>query len=111
MAEAHSARAAHVLEDTVAVRVDSLSNVDGEAITTPPRAADFHSSGGEMEALIRATDWSQTPIGAPHAWSPTLRTLVGFLLANRFPLLLWWGPQYIQIYNDAYRPIPGSKHP
>jgi signal transduction histidine kinase/DNA-binding response OmpR family regulator len=111
MAEAHSARAAHVLEDTVAVRVDSLSNVDGEAIPTPPRAADFHSSGGEMEALIRATDWSQTPIGAPHAWSPTLRTLVGFLLANRFPLLLWWGPQYIQIYNDAYRPIPGSKHP
>jgi signal transduction histidine kinase/DNA-binding response OmpR family regulator len=111
MAEAHSARAAHVLEDTVAVRVDSLSNVDGEAIPTPPRAADFHSSGGEMEALIRATDWSKTPIGAPHAWSPTLRTLVGFLLANRFPLLLWWGPQYIQIYNDAYRPIPGSKHP
>ena len=66
---------------------------------------------GEMDALIRAKDWSKTPIGAPHTWSPTLRTLVSFLLANRFPLLLWWGPQYIQIYNDAYRPIPGTKHP
>ena len=37
--------------------------------------------------------------------------MVGLLLANRFPLLLWWGPDYVQIYNDAYRPIPGAKHP
>jgi hypothetical protein len=64
-----------------------------------------------MGALVRATDWSRTPIGPVESWSPTLRTMVNFLLANRFPLLLWWGPQYIQIYNDAYRPIPGAKHP
>jgi len=37
--------------------------------------------------------------------------MVSFLLANRFPLLLWWGPEYISIYNDAYRPILGGKHP
>ncbi len=37
--------------------------------------------------------------------------MVSLLLANRFPMLLWWGPQYIQIYNDAYRPVLGSKHP
>ncbi len=37
--------------------------------------------------------------------------ILSLLLANRFPLLLWWGPDYIQFYNDAYRPIPGSKHP
>jgi PAS domain S-box-containing protein len=41
----------------------------------------------------------------------TLKTMVSFLLANRFPLLLWWGPDYISIYNDAYRPILGAKHP
>jgi hypothetical protein len=33
------------------------------------------------------------------------------LLANRFPMLLWWGPEYIQVYNDAYRPILGTRHP
>jgi signal transduction histidine kinase len=37
--------------------------------------------------------------------------MVSFLLANRFPLLLWWGADYISIYNDAYRPILGTKHP
>ncbi len=71
----------------------------------------FLDSGGEMGALIRAADWSNTPIGPFENWSRSLRTMVSFLLANRFPLLLWWGPQYISIYNDAYRPILGNKHP
>jgi PAS domain S-box-containing protein len=64
-----------------------------------------------MGALMRAVDWSTTPLGPPGQWSASLRMMVSFLLANRFPLLLWWGPQYIQIYNDAYRPILGTKHP
>jgi signal transduction histidine kinase/CheY-like chemotaxis protein len=64
-----------------------------------------------MGARISAFDWAKTPIGAIESWSPALRMMVRMLLANRFPLLLWWGPQYISIYNDAYRPILGTKHP
>ena len=37
--------------------------------------------------------------------------MIRFLLANRLPWLLWWGPQYVSIYNDAYRPVLGTKHP
>jgi PAS domain S-box-containing protein len=74
-------------------------------------AVDFPAGGGEMGALIRATDWTRTPIGPIESWSATLRMMVSFLLANRFPLLLWWGPEYVSIYNDAYRPILGAKHP
>jgi PAS domain S-box-containing protein len=69
------------------------------------------AGGGEMGAAMRALDWSQTPIGPVASWSPSLRMMVRFLLANRFPLLLWWGPQYVSIYNDAYRPVLGTKHP
>ncbi|HKV14368.1 MAG TPA: PAS domain S-box protein [Reyranella sp.] len=72
---------------------------------------DFLAGGGEMGALIRAKDWSKTPIGPIEGWSLSLRMMVSFLLANRFPLLLWWGPQYISLYNDPYRPVLGSKHP
>lgn len=64
-----------------------------------------------MGELVRSLDWSATPLGAPENWSPALRTIVPILLANRFPQLLWWGPEYISIYNDAYRPILGRKHP
>ncbi len=33
------------------------------------------------------------------------------MLANRFPHVLWWGPHFIQFYNDPYRPVLGEKHP
>ena len=57
---------------------------------------------GEMAQRIRAMDWSATPLGPIDRWSPTLRTMVRLMLANRFPLLLWWGPEFVQLYNDAY---------
>ncbi|HKW12355.1 MAG TPA: ATP-binding protein [Gemmatimonadaceae bacterium] len=60
---------------------------------------------------IRSFDWSRTPIGPIESWSPSLKTMVSIMLANRFPMLLWWGPDYIQLYNDAYRPVLGVKHP
>jgi hypothetical protein len=74
-------------------------------------AAGWLVGGGEMGKRIRAFDWSKTPLGPFESWSPALRTMVRILLANRFPHILWWGPQYIQFYNDPYRQIPGSKHP
>src|SRR5262245_29761943 len=64
-----------------------------------------------MGERIRAFDWSKTAIGSPETWSPALRMMIRFLLANRLPWLLWWGPQYVSIYNDSYCPVLGTKHP
>ncbi|QYY28418.1 response regulator [Cupriavidus pinatubonensis] len=75
----------------------------------PSSGADWAS--GEMAERIRTFDWSATPLGAIESWSPTLRSMIRIMLANRFPHILWWGPSYVQFYNDAYRPIPGTKHP
>ena len=74
-------------------------------------AADFLPEDTEMGRLVRELDWAATPLGPVEDWSASLRMVVRFVLANRFPMLLWWGPQYIQVYNDAYRPILGTKHP
>jgi signal transduction histidine kinase len=71
----------------------------------------FLPGGGEMGERIRAFDWAGTPLGPVEHWSAALRTTLRIILANRFPHLLWWGPEYIQLYNDAYAPIPGAKHP
>jgi signal transduction histidine kinase len=81
------------------------------ALFDRPHIADRFANDSEMAALIRTKDWGETPLGRTSDWSPSLRMMVGVLLANRFPLLLWWGPEYISIYNDAYRPILGNKHP
>ena len=65
---------------------------------------DHLSGGGDMGALMRALDWSATPVGPVEEWSQALRTTVGLLLRNRFPLILWWGPKFVQFYNDTDRP-------
>jgi len=78
---------------------------------TNPEPAHFLAGGGEMGERIRTFNWSSTVLGPISSWSPSLKMMVRFLLANRFPHLLWWGPDFIQIYNDPYRPILGTKHP
>jgi signal transduction histidine kinase/DNA-binding response OmpR family regulator len=87
-----------------------MSATQGSSETDRPASA-WIEGGGELGALIRTFDWSKTPIGSMANWSPTLRIMIPVLLANRFPLLLWWGPQYVSIYNDAYIPVLGAKHP
>lgn len=72
---------------------------------------DVLAGGGQMGALMRSIDWARTPLGPVESWSASLRMIVRLLLANRFPLLLWWGPDHCQLYNDAYRPVLGTKHP
>jgi PAS domain S-box-containing protein len=94
-----------------AIEINPPVDTASAGCETARRPLEFLAGGGEMGSLIRALDWSKTPLGAPETWPPSLRMMVSLLLANRFPLLLWWGPQYIQIYNDAYRPVLGTKHP
>jgi PAS domain S-box-containing protein len=68
--------------------------------------------GGEMGALMRAFDWSKTPVGAVSTWPQSLRTTLGILLDSGYPMYIAWGAEFTQFYNDAYRPILGSKkHP
>lgn len=74
---------------------------------------DFLSKGGEMGALTRAKDWSKTLVGSVETWPQSLRTTLGLLLNSKFPMFLFWGPEHICFYNDAYRPSLGNdgKHP
>ncbi len=65
-----------------------------------------------MGALTRARDWSASPLGPPETWPQSLRTAVRILLNTNHPMFIWWGPQLIQFYNDAYRQTMGpERHP
>ncbi|MBD1926070.1 PAS domain S-box protein [Trichocoleus sp. FACHB-90] len=67
--------------------------------------------GGEMGALMRSHNWSQTPLGAIETWPQSLRTIVPLVLNSRFPMVIWWGKELVLLYNDAWQPILGTKHP
>jgi len=76
------------------------------------RQTDPLAGGGEMGALMRSIDWSRTAVGPVSAWPQSLRTALSILLETGFPMYIAWGPEFIQFYNDGYRPILGStKHP
>ncbi len=78
---------------------------------SPESTEQFLSGGGEMGKLIRTMDWSKTALGPVETWPQSLRTSVSLCLSSTFPILIAWGPETIQIYNDSYRPICGAKHP
>jgi len=75
-------------------------------------ALDFLAGGGEMGALMREHDWTRSPLGPPQDWPDALKMSVSICLNSRFPMVLWWGPDCIMLYNDAWRPVLGAtKHP
>ncbi|MGQ0775540.1 MAG: SpoIIE family protein phosphatase [Pseudonocardiales bacterium] len=67
--------------------------------------------GSEMGRLMVAMDWETTPLRAPQTWPEMLRRTVRMMLASKQQMVLFWGAQYVALYNDAYFPVIGSKHP
>jgi PAS domain S-box-containing protein len=77
-----------------------------------PADRDFLSGGGAMGALMRAFDWSSSPLGPPSTWSQSLRTVVRLMLNTGHPMYIWWGADGACLYNDAYsRSIGPERHP
>src|SRR5687767_15224428 len=71
----------------------------------------FLQGGGEMGARMRAMDWLKTPLGPVDAWPQSLRSTVSMLLPSKAQIILFWGPEFTVLYNDAYRAVFGAKHP
>src|SRR5215831_19794917 len=75
-----------------------------EAIGRPERIL---PAGGEMKRLTYQKDWSATPLGPLSDWPQSLKSAVEIMLNSSYPMLVWWGPTLIQLYNDAYTPVLG----
>jgi hypothetical protein len=71
----------------------------------------FLAGGGEMGAAIRAFDWSRTALGPFEKWPQSLRSPLSMILPSKAQICLFWGSEYVILYNDAYRPVFGAKHP
>ena len=74
-------------------------------------ALELFSGNSELSALMRAKDWSRTPLGPPEQWPQSLKTCVRIVLTSRQPMFVWWGEALINLYNDPYKAIVGGKHP
>jgi PAS domain S-box-containing protein len=65
----------------------------------------------DIPKLIDDLGWSTSKLGARECWPRSLKTIVDVVLASAFPMFLVWGAERILIYNDAYAPLLGDRHP
>jgi signal transduction histidine kinase len=86
----------------------SLQQHHKDTVTAPPS---FLLNGGSIGSLLQSMDWSSSPLGAPHTWSPHLQAVMATLLPAQAQFVLFWGDAYVALYNDAYAPTIGTKHP
>ncbi len=64
-----------------------------------------------MAARIRGFDWAATPLGAMADWPDELRVVHRLMERSTAPAAIYWGPELILLYNDAWAPIPAERHP
>ena len=62
-----------------------------------------------MAQRLRERDWAGSVLGPRATWPHSLNLALNICLDSHFPIALWWGPQLIQFYNDAYQPIIGDE--
>lgn len=82
----------------------------GDAAMTHTGSA-WPRGSSEMAAMMRLHPWPGTPLGPVASWPQSLRTCIDVALGCSFPMILLWGPELRQFYNDAYRSLMGTKHP
>ena len=64
-----------------------------------------------MARRMRELAWSETALGPVESWPQSLRSAVSILLPSKAQIILFWGPEFVVLYNDAYRSVFGAKHP
>ncbi|WP_137974282.1 PAS domain-containing protein [Pseudomonas sp. F(2018)] len=77
----------------------------------PLEHSDQPLDSGSIGALLQSHDWCESPLGPPIGWSSSLKTLMATVLPAKAQIVLFWGPQFVALYNDAYAPSIGAKHP
>ncbi|KUI57612.1 Hybrid signal transduction histidine kinase A [Cytospora mali] len=61
--------------------------------------------------VLTSVDWASTPLGPLTSWPALLKQTLNQVLADSRPIAIYWGDQYITIYNEAFSKLCGSKHP
>jgi len=69
------------------------------------------TTGSEAAALIARLDWAHSPLGEANDWPQSLRTAVDIVIHSPMPMLLLWGSELTQLYNDGFALLAGNKHP
>ena len=88
--------------------VTSHMSISDRAVMSAPY---FLMGGGEMGARLRQFAWDESPLGLPETWPRALQWAVNVCLNSSFPSAIYWSRDHLLLYNDAWIPVAGDRHP
>ncbi len=101
----------NVVDETLLVSEIAATDTRHTQQEASLHSVEFPAGGGEMGALIRSHDWSSTPLGPISEWPQCLKSAVDIMLPAQAQIVMFWGQEFAALYNDAYAPSIGDKHP
>lgn len=72
---------------------------------------EIFSGQDEISRMLERGDWDQSMLGPPSVWPPCLRSAVDIMLPSMAQIVLFWGPDFVALYNAPYAPSIGQRHP
>ncbi|KAH6657854.1 hypothetical protein BKA67DRAFT_504541, partial [Truncatella angustata] len=104
------------VEDQIFVRRNSdfISDIDSIPLERPSFDWTRIPLTPELPSHIqfaRTRDWASTSLGPIENWSADLRAMANMVMGSPHPAAMYWGPDHVAIYNEAYVPMAGQKHP
>lgn len=61
--------------------------------------------------VVQNVDWESTSLGPMSDWPVQLQHTFNQLVSDSRPVALYWGPEYVTIYNEAFSKYCGARHP
>jgi len=70
-----------------------------------------NASAVPVSSLLDTVDWASGLLGPKSEWPACLHAAIGIMLPSQAQIVMFWGPEFVAFYNDAYAPTIGNKHP
>ncbi|WP_440984141.1 PAS domain S-box protein [Shinella sumterensis] len=61
--------------------------------------------------LLDTVDWASGPLGPKTEWPACLHAAIDIMVPSQAQIVMFWGPEFVALYNDVYAPTIGDKHP
>ncbi len=75
------------------------------------RLDELFPGDNSTDARFREIEWTATPLGPVEQWPQELVTAIRTVMPSTIPMLIWWGPDLVQIFNHTYTDFLGDKFP
>ena len=71
----------------------------------------FESDPESFLDVVQSVDWDATSLGSMEKWPSQLQQIFNQVISDSRAIAIFWGPDFIAIYNEAFSKYCGAKHP